>query len=51
MNTCDSELTSIIIAISVEMPPLKTAGPIEVKVETIRSFLLPFLWCIKECAT
>ena len=43
MKTWDSELANIETASNVEIPPFKTAGPIDFRVDTIRSSLLPLL--------
>ena len=41
MKTWDSEFANIETASNVEIPPFKTAGPIDLRVDTIRSSALP----------
>ena len=41
MKTWDSEFANIETASNVEIPPFKTAGPIDLSVDTIRSSALP----------
>ena len=41
MKTWDSEFANIETASNVEIPPFKTAGPIDLRVDTIRSSAVP----------